>query len=224
MPNRLSYLVGVTSASRPKPTLQATLDSLAAAGWNNPIVFYDADRRGPWANFKRALRTTVGIGSSSYRDFIKPDMILIVEDDIEVTPNLRWWIDANQERIPPHSMLSLYWAMGRPHNHKTGWHFVDLDGRLRNGALAYLIPFDQAKKLATAVAMGPIQDGTETDLQVAKVCSSVNAPAYVAHYPSFVRHTGGGNSSLRNPAGDEAVRQCTKFVTRINRDGSFETV
>lgn len=222
MANRLTYLVGVTSAPRPKPTLSATLDSLAAAGWTEPIVFYDAERRGPWWNFKRTLTSLLCIGGSTHLSS-PPDMLLIVEDDIEVTPGLRWWIDENRERIPPHCLISLYWAMKRPHSHKHGFHFVDDHGRLVNGALAYLIPFARAATLDSAIVIDPMPGRTETDIQIANACSRINNPAYVAHYPSFVRHTGGGNSSLRVPCGNDENRQCTEFVTRINQDGSFST-
>jgi len=222
--NRLSYLVGVTSSPRPKPTLPSTLDSLAKSGWTDAIVFYDAERRGPWWNFKRALTTLASIGRAVTSPHGEPDCLLIAEDDIEITPGLRWWIDKTFANLinDGNSILSLYCPQSLYcGNGDPGWYGTTENDRMSCGALAYLIPFRTAFSLPFP---DPLQCDQATDRQVAKWCSQNTGPIYFVHSPSFVRHIGGGNSSLRNPCGDDSTRQCSEFVTRIRDDGTFETV
>lgn len=213
MTGRLTYVVGVTSAPRPRPTLPATLDSLAAAGWTDPIVFYDAERRGPWWNFKRAFWSLKILGGISGAP--RPDLILIVEDDVQITPGLRWWLDESLPRTD--DVFSLYSSAsvtGVAGYYPNWWRGT---GR-GNGALAILLPYSVSIPL-----IDPIAGDRRTDAQIAAWCGK-RGPHYLFHSPSFVRHTGGGNSSLRSPCGDESTRQCAEFVKEIKADGSFETV
>lgn len=223
---RLTYLVGVTSAPRTNPTLPATLDSLASAGWTDPMVFYDGERRGPWWNFKRALTTIVRLSRANVpAKEGRPDCIMIVEDDIAITPGLRWWLDFHRPQIG--DLYSLYSSAMVADDESTPGHWYELNHieSHANGALAYLMRFETAVRLSSQIAIDPIQGDTRTDAQIAAACSSERGPTYLAHCPSFVRHTGtGNNTSLRQSNGDGPARQCSKFVTRINDNGTFETV
>ena len=51
------WAVGVTTAPRPRPTLERTLQGLRRAGWPECHVFDDARRAGAWANWIAALGT-----------------------------------------------------------------------------------------------------------------------------------------------------------------------
>ena len=93
------WAVGMTVAYRRVPTVKATVDSLAAAGWRDPylycepnsndlpngiITLYNTEILGNWGNFCRRLKHMVRM---------KVDKFLLVQDDVELLPNTREWLE-----------------------------------------------------------------------------------------------------------------------------------
>lgn len=98
------WAVGILTAPRPDGAdyLPATLASVAAAGWDDPIVFAEPNAlvpdgvrcnrapavRGAWRNQHAALGDLAA--SQGLRD---ADAILLLEDDVELPPGLRAYLD-----------------------------------------------------------------------------------------------------------------------------------
>lgn len=217
-----AFSVGVISAPRPTPTLESTLQSLARAGWPNVVVFRDGDRRGPLACWKWAVEILLTIDTDI-------NWLLICEDDIEVTPGLRWWLQGIRlgsccGNIPEDActgVLSLYCQRNRfwfP-TATPGWRrFTPSIGC---GALAYVMSRSVAKDILWCLDHWPKSDSWSSgpDHAVAKFCRDFQRPYYI-HSPPFIRHTG-TTTSLRRPVGDERFRNCHSWVERFNDDGSM---
>lgn len=195
------WAVGVVSCPRPEPTLLATLSSLACAGWTDPIVCFDGQRRGCYRNWRRTLGAVLQASETAQR-------ILIVEDDCDFIPSLRLLLDNGPPGLPlPAGIASLYCSVDTDQLMPTtscGWHRLDGLPRSAQGALAYVMP----RQIALAFDAAPPQPAwrDKTDKAVGLFCQRENIPYYV-HSPSFVTHTG-EESSLRRPGGLPENRQC----------------
>lgn len=204
------WLACVVSAPRPVPTLPATLESLSRAGWTAPIVVYDGQRLGPGWNWLMALDVAVRQSRACGAEWI-----LMAEDDIEITPNLKYRLSGlSIPESASNSVLSLYCSLPLP---EVGWCNVFCGTARSAGALAYAMPLAVARVIRYGGHRIKLQTGA--DFIVPDACQACDIPIYV-HSPSFVRHTG-TTTSLRSPVGDERFRQCRKFVERIEDDGSF---
>ena len=98
----LNWSVVVTTAPRKKPKLKTTVQSLKAAGWNNPIVFAEPEsptcdaktytsenKLGVFHNWMRAARHALDSNA---------DVIMMVQDDV--------WFSPDSKCLPsPHSGL-----------------------------------------------------------------------------------------------------------------------
>lgn len=215
-----TYSVGIITAPRHPSTLEATLESVRAAGWL-PTVYHQQPvapidwaytvphaGEGCYQNWLFALRSMTDEYAVGERP---PDYVLIFEDDCEVTPELRDWLDAQSL---PWGVLSLYCAAHADNGN--GWLQPPLRGSY--GALAYLLPFPIAYRLALD-PLWPDRPGG-TDHNVLMWCKRTGTPYYV-HAPSFVRHT--GDVSTQPAQGVEANRQCKRFVRRIEKCGRLVT-
>lgn len=220
--NCIRWFTAVVSAPRNPPTLPATLDSLARAGWTDAVVFCDWERRGAMWNWRKALESSVHL--AAYR---KDDWLLICEDDIEVTPGLRHslWSPRSDNELLFGSVFSLYCPsyLERTNlNNRPSWQSIvgtNLHGS--HGALAYAIAVSTAESMLNAIrSFGPRSCGfSGADHFVSWFCREFERP-YFFPSPSFVRHTG-THSSLRRPVGDDRFRQCHSWVERIRDDGTF---
>ena len=94
----LNWSVVVTTAPRKKPKLKTTVQSLKAAGWNNPIVFAEPEsptcdaktytsenKLGVFHNWMRAARHALDSNA---------DVIMMVQDDVWFSPDSKWFAES----------------------------------------------------------------------------------------------------------------------------------
>lgn len=219
----LNWSVGITAAPRKQPQLTETLLSLRDAGWDCAMVSVDSEMiRGPWGNF-RHLAQTLACGPDD------PDAFLIVQDDVQLTRELRTYLEADDafhdmihcsaKKAP--GAISLYCAAANyceaAHERfqrnpaDGGWHAISNVPTRAFGALAYV--FTQSAILSLLewrcpAARAPI------DHNVGCFCRDSRL-AYVTHSPSFVRHTG-VTSAIPDlegmPEFNIVYRQCKEFM------------
>jgi hypothetical protein len=206
----IRWLCGVISAPRPASTLDATLRSLAAAGWTEPIVFCDYQRQGQMWNWMRALDGMIRIAEVEQKEWL-----LICEDDIEVTPTLRHNITLWPRAW--RGVLSLYCSIGLNYPGGRGFEELFATSAKGQGALAYAMTLNVARKLRWDLCDCDTPLGSDHLVPVA--CQRLCIPFFI-HCPSLIRHTG-TTTSLRRPVGDERFRNCHSWVERFNDDGSM---
>lgn len=114
----ITWFVGVTTSPRYKANyLQDTIASLGRAGWPDVIKFDDRESKlGPWENLKRAILA----GARSGADFIA-----IFQDDIDVTKDLRDWLEKGNMPVSE-GVASLYcrWEIDTG---ERGWQQYDFE-------------------------------------------------------------------------------------------------
>jgi hypothetical protein len=149
------WAVGVTTAPRPHPTLDACLESLARAGWKSPHVFMDSAVRIPesFGHLPGALRSpAVGAWPNHYLSLLEltlrqpdADAFLIVQDDALIYDgeNVRAYLEETLwpgRRLP---IVSLYCP--EPYTaEQYGWHLFRKSWVW--GALALVFPRDTAQR------------------------------------------------------------------------------
>jgi len=217
MTPKIRWFSAVLSAPRNPPTLPATLDSLARAGFTSPLVFCDWERCGPMQNFIRALDASIRLAEIRGDEFL-----LISEDDVEFTAGLRYHIP-----LPPltfNSVLSLYCSVGMAEylenlqESRHGWHSITPPVNARGqGALVYAMHINVARRIRWNPF--PWSNCIGADHWVPVVCQKAEIPLLI-HTPSLARHTG-FHSSLRRPVGDDRFRQCLSFLTRFDEHGEI---
>lgn len=213
MSRKCEYFVGVTTAPRESPTLQATLASIRLAGWNVDLLANDEHKSlGPYGNFLRVLQA--GVACATHATTHATDHILVFQDDIEVTRGLRSCLDANQ---PPVGVVSLY-TPANLHRDESGWHKTTRLPR-SYGALAIMMDCEMAAKFI-ASPPGRETGGKltwrnthQTDFWITKFCAAKQIP-YWTHSPSFTMHAG-TTSSLDSPNANSRVRQCYVFCRSV---------
>ncbi len=177
---RLSRLaIGITTCERKEPTLQASLESIRAAGFENPMVVEDAQHRGSWNTFRMTLATMIAKWPSA-------DAFLIFQDDVNVSTNTRdylhrvlWPDDKNT------GVCSLYCSGIYSPSITTGWerHHTETYGAL---ALCFT---PSSARLFIAQTLPGQQGEARVDLKVGRWCRSAGL-SYWIHVPSLVEHTG----------------------------------
>lgn len=202
------FPAAVTTAPRPGGVsyLSRTLESLARAGWESPIVCCDHDRTlGPWGNLRRAMRVLLEVRSPSR-------WIVVFQDDIEVTEGLKRHIYDDCSWQPVHRGIASLYSPAMECDPLFGrgrWNpILRLPGSY--GALALVFPRGIAERL---LAKTDEAKKTMADFQVAKFCH-YQGYNWTAPFPSFVRHIG-GVSSLDNPNINIAARQCRLWLPKI---------
>jgi len=193
----MKWSVGVTTALRPKSTLEKTLASLRSAGWNKYRIFDDKTLSGVMPNWLCAVRNLLSDG---------PDAIFICQDDVLFCNDLRQYLEKTIWPADNALICSPY----TPHCHQTnstGWHEVAAGWHLV-GALAWAMP----ARLAQAVLDGleQIKETRHIDAHVGKWAKE-NGKSVWYHTPSLAQHIGLGNSAL----GDNSLavnRYATDFV------------
>lgn len=146
----MKWATAITTAPRESSRLEATLSSVADAGWHDPIVVAEPDtpipsslaltrvlrnphRLGPHRNFRRALSLLLEIEP-------KAEAYGVFQDDIQMAGNLRVWLDSTgvwpSDRV---GVLSLYTASAN-HSPQPGWHSCRDVPRRAHGALAVVFP------------------------------------------------------------------------------------
>lgn len=213
----LTWSYGVTTVpSRVNDLLPRTLNSLAAAGFDNPHLFVDdATDAVPYERFNLActfhwanLKTYGNWITSLWELYIADphaDRYAIFQDDLIAYRNLREYLDASP--YPGSGYLNLYTY---PNNHNlvknkpTGWH---LSNQLGKGAVA-LVFNNQAVTdlLSDGYLLRRIQNSERghrfVDGAIVEAFRKMGQKEFV-HHPSLVQHTG-VKSSMGNNAHSES--------------------
>jgi len=194
----VNWSAAVTAAPR-KGTfyLADAIESIAAAGWPDGVVYADpgtpdcrwpmdyAERSvGPWPQFQRALR---GCLESPC------DAVAVFQDDCLVARGCREWLEAElaQWPWPDTGVVSLYTSeqIAKNFGPSRGWFCLPEKSMPRKayGAVAIAIMRGRAEDLAK---LFPRPDGrTKTDYHVACWCKD-RGLRWAHHSPSLVRHVG----------------------------------
>lgn len=192
----MNWQVGVITCPRENPTLSKTLDSLYLAGWYVTTIFEDKEKDGCYRNWRKCAKSLLDKSSQS-------DLILIAEDDIEVTKGLR----KHLVKLPA-GVVSLYTAA--PNHGVNGWNqIVDLPKK-SNGALATVWRPQILSEFLRYDRSDEFKNGTDT--LIGMWCKRTGTPLW-CHSPSFVRHT--GDTSTIDPTWDECqqyYRNCKEWL------------
>jgi hypothetical protein len=234
-----AWKVAVTTASgRERCTLRATLDSIYEAGWAEVVLSGDGEdppdlpglrvearrrcsgpkRLGPWPHWLDVVRHAL----RSCDDW---DSLLVVQDDVRLARNLRWWLDSRlcEWRRPTTGVASL-WLPGcyprdnelcRQHRdvHPDQVEFWPLPTgdlpRKAYGALALVLH----RHVALAVTSWAGHNGSsKADYWLGKFCKE---RGWNWLYPSrsLAQHTGEGDSTLDTGDRSPLYRLATNPVT-----------
>jgi len=203
---------GIISAPRPRPTIAATLESIKAAGFVQPIVFLNDGTAGCWRDWKTALRQMLQM----YREAA---WLLICEDDCEFSAGLADYLAWPFSDSMKRAIISPYCA---DPNHAEGmdnWHAVH--PRRFYGSLCHLLSREVAELILANDPRPNWRDGTDTALGA--FCIAQQIP-YYCHSPSLVKHTGDASSLNRSADLNEHFRQCRQFAGRISVDQGPQSV
>ena len=201
------WAVGVTTAPRPTATRNQTLESLAAAGWPDTLVFHDEGKRlGAWNNWLRAVRGLLEAVRSA-------DALLVVQDDAVLCRGLRAYLDHTLWPEGGAAICSPY-CPGVYRAPRPGWHRQDRGWALV-GAVCWAMP--RAAAEAILHDLGTVVATHRIDARVGRWAAERKQRVWY-HWPSLVQHEGIGNSALGD-TGVGAIRQATHFVGTDFRAG-----
>lgn len=206
-----TWAVGIITTPRNPPTLHKSYRSIMEAGWLWPRIFYHGEKPSfpcpaiECTNPPGCFQNWLFAAEHLLQDAIewKLDRILIFEDDVQVTCNLR---ERLAETELPNGVVSLYCGAINHHD-EGGWHRVEKLPKHSHGALAYVWPVGLLESFVSEHWKSEWANGT--DSHVGTWCRK-NKVDYWCHSPSFVRHT--GDVSTIPEAGVEIYRQCREFL------------
>jgi hypothetical protein len=218
------WSVAVTTAPRKVPTLARTLDSLARAGWDNPLIFAEPGTvipravsqgtmvqrpvtLGEWCNWYLGL-------SELYQRDPWADAYLMVQDDVLFCQNLREYLEAVLWPAETAAVASLYNPLAGP-TCDCGFEKVSA-GIGMPGALALLFPNAAVRmllgdrKVLLHRRRGPTAGRRLTDVVVGQWAERSGFPAYL-HVPSLCQHIG-DTTTVWEAEQDRVIRTAPSFV------------
>ena len=195
----MKWVVGVTTAPRPLPTLRRAITSLERAGFAEAQVFNDPDRHGVWPNWLRAVRSLL-------EQSPRADLLLVCQDDIVLCRNLRQYLERTLWAGRRVALWSPY-CPGPYRQPSRGWH-RQRRGWLLVGALCWVLPRHAAE--AAVRDLGNVRARSRIDARLGKWAAETNRTVWY-HTPSLVQHTGIGNSALGDKLEGE-LRRAVDFI------------
>ena len=202
----LAWVAGVTTAPRPRPTLERSLLSLASAGWPDANVFAEpgselpawlpphrlvqrASTLGAWPNWFLALSELVARHPWA-------DAYLICQDDVLYARDLRAYLERTLWPSDRVGVVSLHTALHQEAPADTRGYFeLGSNHVMAWGAQAYAIPNASARAiLRSSIAVNHRHRGARhglcnVDTIVGQCCEEVGLP-YLLHSPSPTQHIG----------------------------------
>jgi hypothetical protein len=218
------WAVGVTTAPRTEPTLERTLASLAAAGWERARVFAEPGVELP-GGFERLPCTRrdqplggwpnwfLGLAELAQRE-PHAQAYLMVQDDVVFCRNLRAYLEATLWPAERVGLVSPYCPA--PYVRRmAGWHEVAAGENLV-GALTYVFLNAAARLLLSdARVVNHRQRGAwaglkDIDSVVGRWAGQSRLPVYY-HTPSLAQHIG-RTSVIWPQAANDGLRRAADFV------------
>lgn len=220
-----TWAVGVTSARRQSPTLERTLDSLSAAGWDCPRLFTEPGVKLA-ARFRKLPRTrrdkTIGAFPNWYLGLAelvmrepRAEAYLMVQDDVIFAQGVRAFLEFTLWPSFKTGAVSIYCPSDYAVASTPGFHREDRGWRTWT-AQALVFPNPTARALVAAGQLvahrysGPHDGLRNIDCIVGKWCREARRPFYVI-YPSLAEHIG-ETSTLYPHATVSGRRKSSSFV------------
>lgn len=203
----------MTSCPRKEPYIHRSLKSLSEAGFDFVSVVHDGAMSGSSKNFNRALSSAL-----SSRDVFGSDWIVVFQDDILVSKNLRQVLE--RDILHPCSpsvrpcVVSLYCS----EKNDTGFNGTRLhcleDPFKVGGACAICMTTAAAEKYLKNTASR--RSNSQTDYNLAMFCRDQQVPYFVTE-PSLVQHIGATSSFVN----EEGVPILLNSLNEWRRAGRF---
>ena len=193
------WAVAVTTAPRPKPTLQQTLASLERAGFGHLHVVDDRGKSGAWPSWLRALRGLLA-------EHPEAEALLICQDDAVFYRGLRQYLEQSLwpgSRVAvcsPYCPALYRWPQSGWHREDHGWDLV--------GAVCWAIPRITAKILLGD--LGQVRADRQIDARIGRWARRTGRSVWY-HTPSLVQHVAPTNSALGHNL-DGSRRRADDFV------------
>jgi hypothetical protein len=192
------------------PTLQATAESLADAGWGDFIVSSDGGPSSgvevPWAIVRYRFATSRRHGPwphlldlvASRLDWPSWEWLLVAQDDVRFARSLRPWLEAHRGWDCPGAALASLWLptyhAGEGERRGDWWPLPAEDTPLRSyGALALVFSRESAESLASW--RGGDGQISRADHWLGMWCRE-SGLSWLYPARSLCQHTGEGDSTL----------------------------
>lgn len=222
------WAVGMTTAPRLRPTLEESLASLAAAGWEQPRLFVEPETVLPqrfrtlpatWRDDKLGAFPNWYLGLTEL--FLRQplaDVYLMCQDDAIFAVGSRAYLEQNLWPAAEVGVVSIYtpshWSEGRT----PGFHPVR-HGWASWGALAYAFSNPSLRALLADPLFikhrhhGAADGLRNIDSAVGAWCEAAGLPYYI-HVPSLVQHIG-DTSTIWTRASASGPRRAADFIGRV---------
>ncbi len=225
------WAVGVTTAPRPKPTIDACLDSLIQAGWESPRLFVDSavtiaerfhhlpvtfreTKLGAWPNYYMAIVELLMREPNA-------DAFMLVQDDIifDHRHHMREYLEEILWPADPIGAVSLYCSKAYTQP-RAGWHAMNETWVW--GALAFVFSRESAKRFVTDRGVvdhrsDPGEGLIQIDMQIGIWARRQSLPIYFPT-PSLVQHIGDSSSIWLDPHSRAfGERRADRFVGDITQ-------
>ena len=228
------WAVAVTTAPRDNPTLERSLESLAKAGWDTPLVFAEPGVARPdnvaaehfvvrprvygaWPNwFSAAVEL--------YMMQPKAHAYLLCQDDVLYARDIRPYLEATLWPAKRLGVVSLHTPSHRARVDWKGYH-ADNEGWRSWGAQAYVFSNPSLRALLRDAAVvnhrhrGPGEGKRNVDSVVGYWCATSGLD-YVIHQPSLTQHIG-ETSTLWPDASLLGNRSASTFIGELNSVTDF---
>jgi hypothetical protein len=193
------WAVAVTTAPRPRRTLDATLASLWAAGFPAQMIVEDQTKAGSWPTWLTALGRVVEADPDA-------TAYMTVQDDVVFCRGLRAHLERTCWPSETTALCSAF-CPGAYRRKSAGWHREN-HGWYLVAAQCWAIPPAVARRML--VELHDIDSFSRVDAIVGRWAEAVGLDCWY-HSPSLAQHTGLKNSAL----GDNLVtdlREAYDFI------------
>jgi len=182
--------VAVTTAPRPKPTLERSLKSLQAAGFASPLVVADGEGAGSWPTWLAALGQIVDTRPEA-------TAYMVVQDDGVFCRGLRAYLEQTLWPSVTTALCSPYCPGA--YRRSVGWH-PENHGWSLVGAQCWAIPPGAARRMLADLS--GVASRSRVDAIVGRWAKAAGLDCWY-HTPSLAQHAGLRNSAL----GDNLVNE-----------------
>ena len=219
----MNIAVAITTAPRPVPTLNKSIQSFRQAGFDEKIHIF-ADGISPEVedqnvsiivNEPKLEELANWFSALDYLLSLNTDWVMLIQDDATWAKNSKKQLEKDLEhvsKLPDVGFYSLFThrTVYKRLPKETGIHCINREYR-GDGAVCYVFPRDAAMKLAEEPANRQWHTKRNTDNVVS---GRLNDMGYNTYYriPSMINHTlGSANSSLKPKSPDDTPSWVESF-------------